>query len=83
MNFSNFSLQEMLVLNKELCAAIRAKQTAESANKITGFAPGNKVSYQDTKKRITGEVVKVLRTNVDVLCDGRIWRIPAARLNHV
>jgi hypothetical protein len=85
--FANMTLDEMLDLNKVLCEAIRAKRSAESANKILMFAPGDLVMVKGWGKTAGFKAVvqKALKVNVDVTStvDGRNWRIPAHMLSHV
>lgn len=85
--FKDMPLEVMLALNKQLCAAIRAKQSAESAIKITTISEGDfvMVAGNSKSKEFAAKVKKVLRTNVDVISqvDGRVWRVPASMLTKV
>jgi hypothetical protein len=85
-NFKAMTIDQLLIVNKEICDIIRIKRSAEAAVKVTQFSVGDKVRYAGSAKTapFNATVTKVLRVNVDVITEqGRPWRINASLLSHI
>lgn len=69
---------QMLDLNKFLCAEIRALNHVGNAIAINQLAPGDAVYFVHRGVQIPAIVDKTLRTNVDVTTlQGKKWRVAA------
>lgn len=85
-DFNALSMSELLALNAQLCAAIRARRTAEASIKVMSFVVGDRVRYAGSSKTpgFNATVQKVLRVNIDVITDsGKPWRINASMLTKI
>lgn len=84
--FANMTLDQMLALNVELCAAIREKQSDMSRKAITTIVIGDRIHYRGSRKTpgFFATVEKVLKVNIDVITDaGQKWRLPASSVTKV
>lgn len=82
MDFAQYSNEQLLDLNKAICAELSARRTEANAGAVRKFAAGDKVYYiSRNKTRVNATVEKPLRTNVDVVTDsGKPMRVPASML---
>ena len=77
-DYSKYTKDQLLALNEEICAEIRARNAVEKATAIRKFSVGDKVFFVHKGFKTLCTVTKVLRTNIDVVTDaGRPWRVPA------
>lgn len=82
MDFSTYTNEQLLDLNKAICAELSARRTEANAGAVRKFAQGDEVYYiAKNGAKVMCVVDKPLRTNVDVTtAGGRLMRIPASLL---
>lgn len=74
-NISNLTTQQLIDLNHEVCALIKARRTADSQRARRTLSVGDTVEFKDNYGRtVTGQVEKVMRTRGIVNVDGRRWK---------
>ena len=74
-NISKLTTEQLVDLNHEVVALIKARRTADSRRARRTLSVGDTVEFKDNFGRtVTGEVEKVMRTRGLVNVDGRRWK---------
>jgi len=74
-NISSLTTQQLIDLNHEVIALIKARRTAESQRARRALSVGDTVRFQDNHGfTLTGNVEKVMRTRGIVNVDVRRWK---------
>ena len=81
-NFTVYTNEQLLDLNKAICAELSARRTEANAGAVRKFGQGDKVFYiARGGAKVLCTVEKPLRTNVDVITTkGNLVRVPASML---
>lgn len=76
------SVEDLLMLNKQVCTIIKNKQHVKNATSAFAFRAGDTVNYDSSKfgRKMTGTVVQVKRTKVVVKTTVGEYLVPAAML---
>ena len=74
-NISNLTTQQLIDLNHEVVALIKARRTADSQRARRALSVGDTVEFKDNYGiTVSGRVEKVMRTRGIVNVDGRRWK---------
>ena len=91
-SLTNFSVEELLTLNRHLCQIIKQRNTIKRMEATIGFVVGDKVSFTDSKRGGLKRVCKVDKVKRVMIAlteitgsaePGKKWNAPGNMLTKV
>lgn len=83
MNIQTMTFDELRNLNEQVVARMRQLRAAQNARQIVSLTPGMTGFYTHKGFNRKCRIVKVLRTNIDIIDLGtdKVYRMPASMFN--
>ena len=82
MNISSLTTDQLIQLNQDVVALIKARRKQEAGNIRRQLSLGDVVNVNERTRTSTGTIMKIMRTRALVEINGVTYKVPMNMLSH-